>query len=63
MLPKLEKLVMLDRLLRSGRRYTAEELVTKLGVKKRSVHSYLDGLRDKQAPIENNREQGYFYSI
>jgi hypothetical protein len=36
MLPKLEKLIMLDRLLRSGRRYTAEELATKLGVKKRS---------------------------
>jgi predicted DNA-binding transcriptional regulator YafY len=62
MLPKLEKLVMLDRLLRSGRRYTAEELAIKLGVKKRSVHNYLDDLRDKQAPIENNREQGYFYS-
>jgi predicted DNA-binding transcriptional regulator YafY len=62
MLPKLEKLVQLDRLLRDSRRYTAEDLAEKLGVKKRTVHNYLDYLRDKQAPIENNRERGYFYS-
>jgi predicted DNA-binding transcriptional regulator YafY len=62
MLPKLEKLVQLDRLLRGSRRYTAEELAERLGVKKRTIHNYLDDLRDKQAPIENNRERGYFYS-
>jgi predicted DNA-binding transcriptional regulator YafY len=62
MLPKLEKLVQLDRLLRGSRRYTAEELAERLGVKKRSIHNYLDDLRNKQAPIENNRERGYFYS-
>ncbi len=62
MLPKLEKLVQLDRLLRGSRRYTAEDLAERLGVKKRTVHNYLDELRDKQAPIENSRERGYFYS-
>jgi predicted DNA-binding transcriptional regulator YafY len=45
MLPKLEKLVQLDRLLRDSRRYTAEDLAEKLGVKKRTVHNYLDYLR------------------
>ncbi len=62
MIHKLEKLVQLDRLLRGNRRYTAEELAEKLGVKKRTIHNYLNDLRDKGAPIENNREQGYFYS-
>jgi predicted DNA-binding transcriptional regulator YafY len=62
MLPKLEKLVQLDRLLRGNRRYTAEDLAKQLGVQKRTIHNYLDNLKDKQAPIENNRERGYFYS-
>jgi predicted DNA-binding transcriptional regulator YafY len=62
MLPKLEKLVQLDRLLRSSRRYTADGLAEKLEVGKRTIHNYLDALRDKGAPLENHRGQGYFYS-
>ncbi|NJK35262.1 MAG: transcriptional regulator [Oscillatoriales cyanobacterium SM2_2_1] len=60
---KLERLLNLDQLLRSGERHTASTLAAHLEVSERTVHYDLDLLRDRfRAPIESDREKGYYYS-
>jgi predicted DNA-binding transcriptional regulator YafY len=59
----LERLLELDRLLRSPERYTAISLADALEVSERTVRNDLDFLRDRyNAPIEFNREKGHYYS-
>ncbi|NJL89375.1 MAG: transcriptional regulator [Coleofasciculaceae cyanobacterium SM2_1_6] len=59
----LERLLELDRLLRSSDRYTAVTLATSLEVSERTIRNDLDFLRDRyNAPIENDRQRGYYYS-
>ena len=59
----LERLLQIDALLRSGQRYTATSLAEALEVSERTVRSDLTFLRDRyHAPLEHNRQQGYYYS-
>ena len=59
----LERLLELDRLIRSPKRYTAIGFAEALDVSERTVRSDLDCLRNHyQAPLVNNRQKGYYYS-
>jgi predicted DNA-binding transcriptional regulator YafY len=59
----LERLLEIDRLLRSPERHTANSLAAVLEVSERTVRNDLDFLRDRyNAPIESDRQRGYFYS-
>jgi hypothetical protein len=58
---QLERLFQLDELIRSGKAQTMGQLATALEVSDRTVHSDLIFLRDRyEAPIKNNRSQGYY---
>lgn len=59
----LERLLELDRLIRSSERHTAITLAEALEVSERTVRNDLDFLRDRyNAPIESDRQKGYYYS-
>lgn len=59
----LERLLELDRLIRSPERHTAITLAEVLEVSERTVRNDLDFLRDRyNAPIESDRVKGYYYS-
>ena len=59
----LERLLELDRLIRSSDRHTASTLAEALEVSERTVRNDLDFLRDRyNAPIESDRIKGYYYS-
>lgn len=59
----IERLLNLDALLRSGKRYTAQTLAEQLEVSERTIRSDIDFLRDRyHAPIEFNKQQGYHYT-
>lgn len=59
----LERLLEIDRLLRSPERHTANSLAELLEVSERTVRNDLDFLRDRyNAPIASDRQRGYFYS-
>lgn len=59
----LERLLHLDELLRSQHRPTARSLADSLECNEKTVRRYIDYLRDRfDAPIENNRKQGYYYT-
>ncbi|MEE3715454.1 transcriptional regulator [Tumidithrix elongata RA019] len=58
----LERLLEIDRLLRSPERHTAITLAEALEVSERTVRNDLDFLKDRyQAPIESDRQRGYYY--
>jgi predicted DNA-binding transcriptional regulator YafY len=60
----LERLLEVDRLLRSPERHTANSLAASLEVSERTVRNDLDFLRDRYgAPIESDRIRGYYYSV
>ena len=42
--------------------WTVERLMKKLNVGKRSIHNYMNELKNSQAPIEFTKNRGYFYS-
>lgn len=59
----LERLLQIDALLRLGQRYTATSLAEALEVSERTIRNDLNFLRDRyRAPLEHNRQQGYYYS-
>jgi len=59
----LERLLEIDRLIRSEERHTAITLATGLEVSERTIRNDLDFLRDRyNAPIESDRVKGYFYT-
>jgi predicted DNA-binding transcriptional regulator YafY len=59
----LERLLEIDRLLRSPERHTTNSLAELLEVSERTVRNDLDFLRDRyNAPIESDRSRGYYYS-
>ncbi|WP_286393557.1 helix-turn-helix transcriptional regulator [Pseudanabaena mucicola] len=59
----LERLLELDRLIRSSERHTASTLAEALEVSERTVRNDLDFMRDRyNAPIESDRVKGYYYS-
>jgi predicted DNA-binding transcriptional regulator YafY len=59
----LERLLELDRLIRSSERHTANTLAAALEVSERTVRSDLDFMRDRyKAPIDHNRQKGFYYS-
>jgi predicted DNA-binding transcriptional regulator YafY len=59
----LERLLQIDSLLRSSERQTAERLAEQLEVSERTIRSDLSFMRDRyHAPLEFNRQQGYYYS-
>lgn len=56
----LERLLQLDELLRSQRRPTAQSLADALECNEKTVRTYIAYMRDRfDAPIENNRQQGW----
>lgn len=62
-LPQIERLLQLDELIRSNQRHTQASLAQALEVSDRTIRNYLDFMRDRlDAPIENNRQQGYYYT-
>lgn len=59
----LERLLQIDELLRSGQRQTASGLARILEVSERTIRSDIDFLRDRyHAPIESNKQKGYYYT-
>lgn len=59
----LERLLNLDRLLRSEERFTAIALAEKLEISERTVRNDLDFLRDRfGAPLAHSKQRGYHYS-
>ena len=61
--PQIERLLQLDDLIRSRQRHTQESLAQALEVSSKTIQNYIAFLRDRlNAPLENNRQQGYFYS-
>jgi predicted DNA-binding transcriptional regulator YafY len=59
---QLERLFQLDELIRSGKAQTIRQLAAALEVSDRTVHNDLIFLHDRyEAPIKNNRSQGYYY--
>jgi predicted DNA-binding transcriptional regulator YafY len=62
MFPKIERLIQLDTLLRSTRRYTAADLAQELEIGERSVFNYLKILKERwDAPVVNSLARGYYY--
>lgn len=60
---RLERLLQIDALLRTGQRQTAVSLAKDLEVSERKVRSDLAFLRDRfHAPLEFNRKQGHHYT-
>ena len=60
---RLERLLMIDELLRSGKRITQGLLVENLGVKERTVRDDLHFLRDRyNAPLDYNKSKGWYYT-
>lgn len=60
---KLERLLKIDSLLRSGIRHTQKSLAEATEVSDRTIRSDLDFLRDRyNAPLETNRQKGYHYT-
>lgn len=58
----LERLLLIDSLLRSAVRQTSISLAEALEVSERTIRSDIAFLRDRYgAPIEFNRSQGYHY--
>ena len=61
--PQIERLLQLDELLRTKQKHTQASLAQALEVSDRTIRNYLDLMRDRfYAPIENNRQQGYYYT-
>ena len=61
--PQIERLLQLDELIRSKQRHTQESLAYALEVSTKTIQNYISFLRDRlDAPIENNRQQGYYYT-
>lgn len=59
---QFERLMQLDQFIREGQALTVKALAEVLQVSERTVHHDLDFLRDRfGAPLENNRQKGYFY--
>jgi predicted DNA-binding transcriptional regulator YafY len=60
---RLERLLKIDTLLRSGYRQTADGMAADLEVTERTVRADIEFLRDRySAPIEWNKHQGYHYT-
>jgi len=58
---QLERLLHLDELIRQGQGETAKQLAE--AVSERTLHTDLNFLKDRfQAPLENSRRKGYFYT-
>ena len=59
----LERLLKIDSLLRSGIKQTQKSLAEATEVSDRTIRSDLNFLRDRlNAPLENNRTKGYYYT-
>ena len=59
----LERLLLLDELLRTRRRPTAQSLADELECNEKTVRRYLEYMRDRfDAPIEHNRQRGWHYT-
>lgn len=60
---QIERLLQLDELIRSERRYTQASLAEALEVSDRTIRTYLDFMQDRlDAPIEKDRQRGYYYT-
>ena len=46
----------------NGTLWTVERFMQKLNVAKRSIHNYIEMLKDSKAPIKYTKSKGYFYS-
>lgn len=60
---RLERLLIIDELLRSSHRQTAPSIAVELGVSERTIREDLHWLRDRyHAPIQSSKSKGYYYT-